>query len=300
MTVLPTIGYRGMIMLEVRNLRKKYGDREVLSSLSFKAQKGEIVSLLGANGSGKTTTFKIMLGLLQADEGEVTYKRRKLDVRKIGYLPEERSMMYDVTVERQLVFFGKLKGMSEGNINSEIGHWLDKTKTVRYRDMLPMQLSKGNQQKIQLIISLLHDPDVVIMDEPWTGLDQSNIALFQRVLDEQRKAGKIIVLSSHQHQQVQDICDRYLYLKDGKIRINVTRKQLENDRRRTVRFVNDRDLTITRDQAITKQRNGNVTACIVQDEEKADALLKTVRSVSNVTSYSVAPMTISDLIEALR
>ena len=287
-------------MLEVRNLRKKYGDREVLSSLSFKAQKGEIVSLLGANGSGKTTTFKIMLGLLQADEGEVTYNRRKLDIRKMGYLPEERSMMYDVTVERQLMFFGKLKGMSEGNIRSEIDHWLDKTKTVRYRDMLPMQLSKGNQQKIQLIISLLHDPDVVIMDEPWTGLDQSNIALFQRVLDEQRKAGKIIVLSSHQHQQVQDICDRYLYLKDGKIRINVTRKQLENDRRRTVRFVNDRDLTITRDQAITKQRNGNVTACIVQDEEKADALLKTVRSVSNVTSYSVAPMTISDLIEALR
>ena len=287
-------------MLEVRNLRKKYGDREVLSSLSFKAQKGEIVSLLGANGSGKTTTFKIMLGLLKADEGEVTYNRRKLDIRKMGYLPEERSMMYDVTVERQLMFFGKLKGMSEGNIRSEIDHWLDKTKTVRYRDMLPMQLSKGNQQKIQLIISLLHDPDVVIMDEPWTGLDQSNIALFQRVLDEQRKAGKIIVLSSHQHQQVQDICDRYLYLKDGKIRINVTRKQLENDRRRTVRFVNDRDLTITRDQAITKQRNGNVTACIVQDEEKADALLKTVRSVSNVTSYSVAPMTISDLIEALR
>ncbi|MBQ1300631.1 MAG: ATP-binding cassette domain-containing protein, partial [Erysipelotrichaceae bacterium] len=276
-------------MLEVRNLRKKYGDREVLSSLSFKAQKGEIVSLLGANGSGKTTTFKIMLGLLKADEGEVTYNRRKLDVRKMGYLPEERSMMYDVTVERQLMFFGKLKGMSEGNIRSEIDHWMDKTKTVRYRDMLPMQLSKGNQQKIQLIISLLHDPDVVIMDEPWTGLDQSNIALFQRVLDEQRKAGKIIVLSSHQHQQVQDICDRYLYLKDGKIRINVTRKQLENDRRRTVRFVNDRDLTITRDQAITKQRNGNVTACIVQDEEKADALLKTVRSVSNVTSYSVAP-----------
>ena len=287
-------------MLEVRNLRKKYGDREVLSSLSFKAQKGEIVSLLGANGSGKTTTFKIMLGLLKADEGKVTYNRRKLDIRKMGYLPEERSMMYDVTVERQLMFFGKLKGMSEGNIRSEIDHWLDKTKTVRYRDMLPMQLSKGNQQKIQLIISLLHDPDVVIMDEPWTGLDQSNIALFQRVLDEQRKAGKIIVLSSHQHQQVQDICDRYLYLKDGKIRINVTRKQLENDRRRTVRFVNDRDLTITRDQAITKQRNGNVTACIVQDEEKADALLKTVRSVSNVTSYSVAPMTISDLIEALR
>ena len=287
-------------MLEVRNLRKKYGDREVLSSLSFKAQKGEIVSLLGANGSGKTTTFKIMLGLIKADEGEVTYNRRKMDVRKMGYLPEERSMMYDVTVERQLMFFGKLKGMSEGNIRSEIDHWLDKTKTVRYRDMLPMQLSKGNQQKIQLIISLLHDPDLVIMDEPWTGLDQSNIALFQRVLDEQRKAGKIIVLSSHQHQQVQDICDRYLYLKDGKIRINVTRKQLENDRRRTVRFVNDRDLTITRDQAITKQRNGNVTACIVQDEEKADTLLKTVRSVSNVTSYSVAPMAISDLIEALR
>ncbi|MBR2599505.1 MAG: ATP-binding cassette domain-containing protein [Erysipelotrichaceae bacterium] len=287
-------------MLEVRNLRKKYGDREVLSSLSFKAQKGEIVSLLGANGSGKTTTFKIMLGLLKADEGEVTYNRRKLDIRKMGYLPEERSMMYDVTVERQLMFFGKLKGMSEGNIRSEIDHWMDKTKTVRYRDMLPMQLSKGNQQKIQLIISLLHDPDVVIMDEPWTGLDQSNIALFQRVLDEQRKAGKIIVLSSHQHQQVQDICDRYLYLKDGKIRINVTRKQLENDRRRTVRFVNDRDLTITREQAITKQRSGNVTACIVQDEEKADTLLKTVRSNSNVISYSVAPMTISDLIEALR
>ena len=285
-------------MLEIRNVRKKYEDREILSSLSFTAQKGEIVSLLGANGSGKTTTFKIILGLLEADEGEVTYNRRKIDVRKTGYLPEERSMMYDVSIYRQLLFFGKLKGMNEKTIDSEISHWLDKTKTVRYKDMLPLQLSKGNQQKIQLIISLLHKPDIVIMDEPWTGLDQSNISLFQRVLDEQRKAGKIILLSSHQHQQVQQICDRYLYLKDGKIKINVTRKHLENDKKRTVAFTSYKDITVSKEYALTKKRDHNVTTCIVKDEERAEALINMVKD--KVTSYSVAPLTIGDLIGVMK
>lgn len=283
-------------MLEVSNVSKKYGDTVVLDKMSFVARKGEVVSLLGANGSGKTTTFKIILGLLEEDEGEVLFNKRKIDVRKTGYLPEERSMFYDVTVYEQLKFFGRLKGMNDRELESRIDHLLDVTKTSKYRNMLPIQLSKGNQQKIQLIISILHDPDILIMDEPWTGLDQSNIAIFQRVISEQKKANKVIILSSHQHQQVQEICDRYLYLKEGKIRINVSKKQLENDKKRMLTIRCDRDVSFSKEEVIYKTREKDMTKCIIADESRAIDLINKVKSYDNVMSYSVSPLTISDLI----
>ncbi len=287
-------------MLEVRNISKRYKETEALKDVSFSAEKGEIVSLLGANGSGKTTTFKIILGLLPQDTGEVFYNRRPLENRHTGYLPEERSMFYDVPIFEQLKFFGRLKGVDEKLLDDRISHLLDLTKTTGYRDSMPIQLSKGNQQKIQLIISILHDPEVIIMDEPWTGLDQENIALFQRVLLQQKKRGKIIILSSHQHQQVQEICDRYLYLKEGRISINVSRRQLENDRRRMLTYSSRSDVTLDKGDVIYRRKENGQNKFIVADENKAREIIEKIRKQTDLISYSVASLSISDLIGVKR
>ena len=142
-------------MLAVKDLHKSYGNKEVLRGVSFTVSKGQIVSLLGSNGSGKTTTFKCLLNLTDHDEGSIRYNGARPDRRKMGYLPEERSLFFDVEVFRQLKYLGMLKGMNPDDADREISYWMDRLKVSQYRQEIPLKLSKGNQQKIQLIMCLL-------------------------------------------------------------------------------------------------------------------------------------------------
>ena len=156
-------------MLAVKDLHKSYGNKEVLRGVSFTVSKGQIVSLLGSNSSGKTTTFKCLLNLTNHDEDSIRYNGARPDRRKMGYLPEERSLFFDVEVFRQLKYMGMLKGMNPDDAEREISYWMDRLKVSQYRQEIPLKLSKGNQQKIQLIMCLLGNPEIIIMDEPWTG-----------------------------------------------------------------------------------------------------------------------------------
>ncbi len=285
-------------MLAVRNLHKNYGKKEILKGISFLASKGQIVSLLGSNGSGKTTTFRCLLGLTDIDEGEVKYNNQKPDPRMMGYMPEERSLFYDVTVYRQLMYMAQLKGLDSYEAEKQAEYWLNRLKVSEYRNQIPLKLSKGNQQKIQLIMCLIGDPEIIILDEPWTGLDRNNVRIFHDVLLEMKKKNKIIILSSHQYQAVQDSCDRFLYLKNGDLAVNVTRQKLLNAQERMLEIEHTGDFYY-RNKAVIKTFPGNNRVrFLLRNEEEAWKAAEEIRNNRTVISYRIRNINISDLTEA--
>lgn len=277
--------------MEIKSLYKNYDDKQVLKGISFSAGRGEIVSLLGSNGSGKTTTFKSILGLLSY-EGRIRLDGKVIDKSRIGYMPEERSLFYDCSIHKQVLLMARLKGLKDLEGMAKAEKWYQKTDTLKYKNSLPAVLSKGNQQKIQMIMALINDPDLVILDEPWTGLDQNNIEIFQKILLELKAKNRIVILSSHQHQQVQEICDRYLYLYNGELTINVTRKALLSSNKRVLEaegsgaFLPD----------LKGIRKGNRLK-LVLNRSYGQKIMNRAFEDPSVTALSFRPLSINDLIE---
>ncbi|WP_413306767.1 ATP-binding cassette domain-containing protein [Bacillus sp. 1P10SD] len=205
-------------MLEVQNLAKYYGEKAAVESLSFTVSKGEVFGLLGRNGAGKTTTIKMMLGLVAPDHGQVLWNSKKgLKHTSFGYLPEERGLYPKTKVIDQLTYFGRLEGMSRTEIKKSIDYWVDRFDIGMYKNKLAGELSKGNQQKVQLAATLLHNPELIILDEPFSGLDPVNSNLLTEVILEEKEKGKVIIMSSHQMDQVEKFCKNVVLLKDGKV-----------------------------------------------------------------------------------
>jgi ABC-2 type transport system ATP-binding protein len=208
-----------MYTVEVRNLAKRFGDLQAVADVSFGVEPGEIFGLLGPNGAGKTTTIRMMMDIFKPDSGEVTIFGGKLDLarkRRIGYLPEERGLYKDQKLESTLVYLASLKGMEERTARTELFPWLERFDLVEYRHKKVQELSKGMQQKAQIIVTLLHDPDLIIIDEPFSGLDPVNTRLVKQVLDEQREQGKAIIMSTHQMYQVEALCNRIVLISEGR------------------------------------------------------------------------------------
>ncbi|WP_423792992.1 ABC transporter ATP-binding protein [Methanocaldococcus indicus] len=197
-----------MLAVKVENLTKYFGDKKVLDNLSFEVYRGEIFALIGHNGAGKTTTLRILSGIIKDFEGRVIKNGTS------GYLPEERGLYKNETVYSLLKFFGELAEVS--NLDKKIDYWLNRFNISKYKNYKIKELSKGNQQKVQLIISLIHNPDILILDEPFSGLDVVNVKLFIDVLTELKKDNKAIIISSHRLEYLDKICDRALILKNGK------------------------------------------------------------------------------------
>lgn len=208
-----------MYTVEVRNLAKRFGDLQAVADVSFGVEPGEIFGLLGPNGAGKTTTIRMMMDIFKPDSGEVTILGGKLDLarkRRIGYLPEERGLYKDQKLESTLVYLASLKGMDERTARTQLFPWLERFDLVEYRHKKVQELSKGMQQKAQIIVTLLHDPDLIIIDEPFSGLDPVNTRLVKQVLDEQREKGKAIIMSTHQMYQVEALCNRIVLISRGR------------------------------------------------------------------------------------
>ena len=284
-------------MLEIRNISKSFGNKKVLDDISFSVGKGEIVSVLGKNGGGKTTLFKTILGILEPDSGTVMLDGRPLKLTETGYLPEERSLYYDCTVFKQLRHFALLKGLKARQADREVEEWLDITDMQEYRDTIPLKLSKGNQQKIQLIVALSGNPSVLVLDEPWTGLDIDNMELFEKLIKREKKENRVILLSSHLHQQVQRICDRFIYIEDGKIRINVTRRELEESENRTVMVTYDRGFYLQDDDILKETYLDNRVRYIIRNEPAAKRIAGFLGEYPEVRGIEIRRMTISDLLE---
>ncbi|MEG1987366.1 MAG: ATP-binding cassette domain-containing protein [Bacilli bacterium] len=207
-------------MLKVSNIVKYYGDNIAVDGLSFEVGEGEIFGLLGENGAGKTTTFRIIMGLLDATSGSVTLDNKPIDYSvtdKIGFVTEERSLLAKMTVNEQVIFYGLLKGMDEHVISKELDIWLERFQIKEYKNRKIKELSKGNQQKIQFIAAIINHPKLLILDEPFTGLDPINVELFKNAIKDLQKEGCSIIFSSHQMEHIELFCEKLVILVKGKV-----------------------------------------------------------------------------------
>lgn len=198
-----------MSLLTVDRIVKNYGDKRAVNSLSFEVQEGEIYGLLGANGAGKTTTMRMILGLILPDEGHIRYQGKaysKEQLSMMGYLPEERGMYPKQRVSDQVIYLAQLRGMSRQDADKNLKYWLDRFQVPEYYNKKVEELSKGNQQKIQFIASVIHKPRLVIMDEAFSGLDPVNVELLKSTVKELRDGGTSIVFSTHRMEHVEELC----------------------------------------------------------------------------------------------
>jgi ABC-2 type transport system ATP-binding protein len=208
------------VSLVVDSISKRFGDVVALDRASFSVEPGRIFGLLGANGAGKTTAMRIVLDILRADEGRVTWmggENTELPRSTWGYLPEERGLYTKMRVGEQLRFFSALYGVSDDTARAEITDWLERFRIPDYLERKVEELSKGNQQKIQFIAAILHDPAVLIMDEPFTGLDPVNVRLLKEAFIEMRDRGKTLIFSTHQMETVEELCESIAIIDQGRV-----------------------------------------------------------------------------------
>ena len=205
--------------LSIENLSKAYGNFQALNKVSFSVGNGKILGILGRNGAGKTTTIKSIMGIIEPDSGLITFDGKPIKNRNIsiGYLPEERGLYLNARVKEQLLYFAILNDMNKRIAIKEIKSLLEEFKISNYLNKKVKTLSKGNKQKIQLISAILHKPKIVILDEPFSGLDPVNIELFKRTVRNLKEMGTTILFSSHRMEDVEEMCDRIVMLNKGNV-----------------------------------------------------------------------------------
>ena len=227
-------------MLSAKNIVKYYGKNCAVDNLSFEVKNGEIFGLLGENGAGKTTTFRIIMGLLDSDSGSVLLDGKKIDYSltdKIGFLTEERSLLTKMTVKEQIIFYGSLKGMEEEEILKKLDDLLKEFEILEYKNRKIKELSKGNQQKIQFIAAIKNDPKLLILDEPFTGLDPINVELFKNHIRKLQKKGCSIIFSSHQMEHIEEFCEKLVILVKGKSILEGYIKDIKKEYRKKNIFI---------------------------------------------------------------
>lgn len=216
--------------LIIKNVSKSYGNKKVVDNISLEISKPGVYGLLGTNGAGKTTTIRMLLGILKKDSGEITWNGKEVERKYVnfGYLPEERGVYPKVNIYTQLMYFAKLKGMQEKEANEAIKYWMKRLEVQEYMNMTAEKLSKGNQQKIQFITAVVHNPELVVLDEPFSGLDPVNTEIIRNVILELIEKGKYIIMSAHQMSVVEEFCTDILILNKGKTVLQGNLKQIKD------------------------------------------------------------------------
>ena len=217
--------------LEVKELKKSFGETEVLHGISFHVASGSALGLLGRNGAGKTTTIRILMDVFKANNGSLLLDGKPFLAKEyqIGYLPEERGLYPKKTVGEQLVYLAMLRGLNAKEAKEQTKKWLTRMGVAEYENRKLETLSKGNQQKVQLAQTLLCNPDIVILDEPFSGLDPVNAQILKDVIKEQIDAGKIVIFSSHQMSQVEEFCDEIVIMNHGDIVLSGNLREIKRE-----------------------------------------------------------------------
>lgn len=288
-------------MLKVENVTKKYGELVAVDNLSFSVKDGEIFGLLGLNGAGKTTTFRMILGLLDDYSGKITIDNEKINYEitdKIGFLTEERSLLTKLTVREQIIYYGILKSMNEDDILKKLDYWLDRFGISDYKNKKIKELSKGNQQKVQFISSIINEPKLLILDEPFSGLDPINVELFKDVILDLKKKGTSIIFSSHRMEHVELFCEKLVVLVKGKSVINGYLFDIKKDyKKKNIVVVGDIDKDVISKQkgvrSIDKIKNEYIIS--IEDDSYIDSLFKCISKFENITKFSVEEPSLNEI-----
>ena len=262
--------------LELRNIEKSFGEKQVLKGITLEAEGGKAFGLLGRNGAGKTTTIRILMNVFGANGGEIIFNGAPIDYKsvKFGYLPEERGLYPKKKIIDQLTYFAELKGMSAADAVKSIDYWLERLEMTEYRNKRLDTLSKGNQQKIQLITALAHDPQIVILDEPFSGLDPVNARLLKDVVKEEISKGKIVLFSSHQMSYIEEFCDSIAILNQGKVAIAGELNEIKRNY--------PRNRLVVRSQQKAQIMNAPEFSCKDMEDDKLMIILSSPEDKSNV------------------
>ena len=288
-------------MLKVKDVVKKYGDLVAVNHLSFEVLDGEIFGLLGLNGAGKTTTFRMILGLIDDYSGEITLDGKKIDYSisdKIGFLTEERSLLLKLTVLEQITYYGVLKGIEEDKIQEKLDYWLDKFDIKEYKNKKIKELSKGNQQKVQFISAIINEPKLLILDEPFSGLDPINVELFKKIILELKEKGTSIIFSSHRMEHVELFCDRLVVLVKGKCVLSGYLSEIKkNYKKKNVYVCGDISVDkLLKEVGVEKiDRIKDEYVISIKDDSYVKPLFRAVSKFDNITKFSVEDPSLNEI-----
>jgi len=295
-------------MLKVDHVTKYYDKFKAVDDLSFEVKPGEIFGLLGVNGAGKTTTFRMIMGLLDPTEGKITLNGKSINydvTNEIGFLTEERSLLTKMTVKEQCVYYGILKGMKEEDVLSRLDELLnkfykneEKFDLEKFKNKKIKELSKGNQQKIQFITAIMHKPKLVILDEPFSGLDPFNVELFENEIEEMASNGSMIIFSSHRMEHVELFCKKLVILMNGKSVLEGYLKDIkESYRKKNIKIKGDIDI-----EAIKKIKGvvgvtvgAEETEVKIESNEIAKDVFKIVSNSKDITKYAVEEPSLNEI-----
>lgn len=280
-------------MLTVKNVTKKYGSLVAVNNLSFEVEDGCIFGLLGLNGAGKTTTFRMILGLIDDNDGEILIDGKHINYEisdKIGFLTEERSLLTKLTVLEQVIYYGVLKSMKEADIEKKLDYWLARFGISEYKNKKIKELSKGNQQKIQFITAIIHEPKLLILDEPFSGLDPINVELFKEVIMEMKNKGTSIIFSSHRMEHVELFCEKLVILVKGKSVLQGKLSDIKKDyKKKNLIVKGDIDVSELEKtkgvEKITKENDEYIIS--ITDESYVSSLFKKIAKYDNILKFSV-------------
>lgn len=288
-------------MLKVENVTKYYGDFLAVDNLSFEVKDGEIFGLLGVNGAGKTTTFRMIIGLLDKTSGTITLDGKPIDYTqtdKIGFLTEERSLLLKLTVLEQAIYYGVLKGMSESAVEKKLDELLERFNIKEYKNRKLKELSKGNQQKVQFITAIINDPKLLILDEPFSGLDPINVQLFMDVILDLKKKGTSIIFSSHRMEHVELFCEKLVILVHGKPVLQGYLKDIKKQyRKKNIHIIGDVDIKSLEQIDGVLKVTSNPEEIIVQiaSDDKAQNVFKYITTCKNITKFDVEDATLNEI-----
>ena len=287
--------------LILKNVSKTFTGKKVVDNISFSLEEPGVFGLLGTNGAGKTTTIRMLLGIIKKDSGEITWNGKKVDRKSVnfGYLPEERGVYPKVKIYDQLMYFAELKGMKRSEADKTINEWAKRLKVEEYMQQPAEKLSKGNQQKIQFMTAVIHNPELVVLDEPFSGLDPVNTELLKNIIIDLVKNGKYVIMSAHQMATIEDFCSDILILNKGKTVLQGNLREIKEsypaNRVKIETNKNINEYIKNLELEIENETNNDYTIKI-SDENKAHELLK--RLIENeviVNKFEIMKPTLNDI-----